>query len=301
MIEIEYGKKFKQSIILALGFFDSIHNGHRKILSIAVNEAKKQNCFSAVMTFKNNPYGELAYHKKLVYSYDERLLLLEKFGINLVLWAEFNNNFKNISADKFLEMLTDNLDIKGIICGYDFMYGNNCGGNTFTLEKYCKANNIPITIVEEQKNAEGKISSTAIRNFLSKGEIISANNMLGERYFIKGKVLHGKKIGSKMLFPTINIQADKDKTEIKEGVYATVTKIDENQYLSVTNCGAKPTFNDNDYNIETHVIDYKGDLYGKTVYVYFFDRIRDIIRFENSSDLKSQIEKDINKAKEVIK
>jgi riboflavin kinase/FMN adenylyltransferase len=146
-----------------------------------------------------------------------------------------------------------------------------------------------------------RISSTAVRESLEKGDIPSANSMLTLPYFIMGHVLRGRNIGSKLLYPTINIGTDKDKLQLPEGVYATITEIEGVKYASVTNCGSKPTFDEAAYGIETHIIGFEGDMYGKTVIITFLKRLREIKKFENAESLKAQIWIDIKQATDTAK
>jgi riboflavin kinase/FMN adenylyltransferase len=302
MIKIEYGSKYtNRPVAVALGFFDSIHKGHKALFDSVKEAAKKYNCLSAVMTFKNNPYDILGGGIKLVYNYSERTALLEKLGIEAVICALFDERFKNTSAYDFLNVLTNNISIKYIVCGYDFKYGKYREGNANTLKQYCAEKGITVDIAEETKLNGIRISSTAVRESLEKGDIVSANSMLTFPYFIMGNVLRGRNIGSKLLYPTINIGADKDKLQLPEGVYATITEIEGVKYPSVTNCGAKPTFGEAAYGIETHIIGFEADMYGKTVTINFLKKLREIKKFENAESLKAQICSDIKQATDIAK
>ena len=297
MIELMYGKKYNKPVVLALGFYDSIHKGHRLILDKVKMLSSYYNCMPTVMTYLNNPYQAMNKNTKLVYSYEERILLLEEYGIEAVLQAVFDESYKNTSELDFLQTISNNLDIKHIVCGYDFKFGKNAQGNTLLLKKYCIEKGIGLHIISKTIHDKRRISSTVIRNSLIAGKITKANELLCEPYFIKGKVVHGRNIGSKMLYPTINIEYDNQKVRIKDGVYSTLTQIDDKTYISVTNCGNKPTFNNDVYDVETYILDYQGDLYGKDVITYFLDRLRDIKKFDNTEKLKEQITKDIEQIK----
>lgn len=299
MIEIDFGKKYKKQIILALGFFDSIHIGHRKILEKVKMLAEEKNYYSAVMTFNNNPDKIISNAYNLVYSYEERLFLLDKLNLDVVLHTNFNNDFKNITANNFLKILTENLNIKHIVCGYDYRYGKNASGNVETLKEYLTNKGIEIEVIPEINFNNKKISSTIIRNYIKKGEIDKANKLLGSPYFVKGKVIHGRNVGSKMLYPTINLEINNEKLKIKNGVYCTITQIEGKKFFSVTNCGEKPSFNNDKYDIETYLLDFEGNLYNKTVNIIFIERLRDIIKFENIENLKKQINIDIINVKKI--
>ncbi len=299
MREIAFGEKCGSPVALALGFFDSVHLGHRKLLQRARELAQRCGIQCAAMTFKNNPFQHLGKNTRLVYCYDERALLFEKLGIDIVCWAQFDEYFMNMNADDFLSGLLNIFELKHIVCGYDFRFGSDREGDVKKLLHFCRDNGIGLDVIEKTMHEGKRVSSTLIREYLLRGEIEKANELLGEPYFMIGEVIHGRKVGSKLLFPTINIELGCQKLKIKQGVYFTLTTINGIQYRSVTNCGSKPTFGLKDFDVETHVIGYDGDLYGKKVIVSFIKKLRDIARFDDAQELKEQIIKDIEKVKSI--
>lgn len=299
MIELQFGEKYERPVSLALGFFDSLHKGHRELLSRLKEISGLYGFESAVMTFNNNPFQTIGKKTKLVYCYEERAWLLEKIGIDLIYSAPFDEFFMNMDGEDFLSILQDTLDIKHIVCGYDFRFGKGKGGDVRVLRQFCSQNGIGLDIVNKAAFDGKRISSTLIREYLSKGDIEKANELLEDPYFIMGKVVHGRKVGSKLLFPTINLEPDCQKLKIKQGVYLTVAEVDGVRYRSVTNYGGKPTFGLINLGLETYLIGYEGDLYGKRVVVSFIKRLRDIKRFNDPQTLKAQINKDIEGAKSI--
>lgn len=297
MTEIQFPNKIKMPIVLALGFFDSIHKGHRLILNKTILLSESLNCMPIAMTFINNPYSVLNKNTKLVYTYNERKLLLREIGIKAVISTEFNEKFMQIPADDFLKLLYENYNIKYIVCGYDYKFGYKGFGNIKTLENFCSGKGIGLSVIPKASVGEKKISSTLIRNYLQNGEIENANLLLEHPYFIEGKIMHGNKIGSRLLYPTINTEIHNDKLKIADGVYYTNVIIDGKSYKSVTNCGFKPTFNDKKYTVETFIIDFEDNLYGKSLTINFFRRLRDIKKFESVEKLKEQISEDIKQVK----
>ena len=152
---------------------------------------------------------------------------------------------------------------------------------------------MPIKVVKLKKDENGsKISSTAIKNYLDCGDILSVNTLLGDNYFIKGKVVSGKKVGKSLGFPTANIKISSEKYLLKQGVYYTFTIIDGKLLDAITNVGAQPTFDGEEYIVETYINGFDGDLYSKTLTVYFIERIRDVVKFDSVSQLKEQLQKD---------
>lgn len=296
---VAFGEKYSSPVALALGFFDSVHLGHRKLLQRARELAQSCGIRSTAMTFKNNLFEHLGKKTKLVYCYEERMLLFEKLGIDVVCSAQFDEYFMRMSADDFLSGLLNTFELKHIVCGYDFRFGKEREGDVKKLQQFCRDNGIGLDVIEKAAHEGKRVSSTLIREYLLRGEIEKANELLGEPYFMMGKVIYGRKVGSKLLFPTINIEFGCQKLKIKQGVYFTLTTIDGIQYRSVTNCGSKPTFGLKDFDVETYVIGYAGDLYGKKVIVSFIKKLRDIARFADAQELKVQINIDIEKANSI--
>lgn len=297
MKEVIFNSQFKEPLVIALGFFDSIHRGHRAIIDKVLKISDDLKCLPAVMTFTNNPYSLLNKSAKLVYTYNERLKIFEETGVKVVIKAEFDNGFMDITAENFLNTLFLNCNIRYIVCGYDYKFGSGGFGNVETLKNFCNEKGIGLDIMPEISEKGDKVSSTVIRNLLLSGDIKNANLLLKRPYFIEGKTEHGKKIGSLHLYPTINTAVGTEKLKIAEGVYYTNTEIGGKVYKSVTNCGYKPTLGDESYTVETFVIDYNGEIYGKTVTVIFYERLRDIKKFDSVKELKEQITADIKAAK----
>jgi riboflavin kinase/FMN adenylyltransferase len=283
---INYKSKCEKPVILLLGFFDCLHQGHRKL----IEEAKKIGFDTAIFTFTDKFYLK---DEKVVYTFFERLKVFEKAGLDCVIYADFDDNFKNTPSEVFLNTLNDNFLLKGIVCGYDYKFGKNTAGNVATIRKFCENNNITCNILEKIDFDGEKAASSAVKNLLKNGKIERANLLLSDDYFISGIVEEGRKIGRTLGFPTANLNFDNHKSEIKEGVYKVYSFIDGIKYYGICNYGNKPTFNINARTIEIYYKNYSGDLYGKNIEVYFIGFIRDIIKFSNIEALKIQIEKDL--------
>jgi riboflavin kinase/FMN adenylyltransferase len=300
MIELDFNAKYSGGAVIALGFFDSLHRGHRQIICRLKTLSRQIGCQSAVMTFENNPYDALEKGVKLIYTYDERVYLLKKLGVDIILKCKFTEDFKNMSAGEFCQTLKDNFNVKRLLCGYDFNFGKGGEGNAAFLKDYFEKIGVKVDIIPQVNYRGGRVSSTAVRQYLASGEVKRANALLASPYFVSGVVGKGDGRGAKLLFPTINIKADGQKTPVKEGVYLAAVEIGGKIYGGVTNCGGKPTFGIGGYQIETHILDYSGDLYGRFVRVYFLKRLRGIKKFKSSEALKAQIHKDITRAKNIF-
>lgn len=284
----------KTPIAIALGFFDCIHRGHAKLVSVAKDCAKlRENGSenSALLTFANDP-NELFGNKKQIYSFEDRSLALENLGLDIIVGANFDRNFLKLSPSAFLDLLTSNFDVRAIIVGADYTFGYEAKGNIEFLKEYCAVKNILLKIVPfESVNGE-KLSTRNLKSLVSDGDIKTLNTLLSEPYFMCGNVAHARRKGTQIGFPTANLQPNSARLPLKDGIYATKIWIDGVPHNGMTNVGAKPTFDVNSVSIETYIFDFNADVYGSRVKLQFFDRTRDVQKFNSSDELKAQLQYD---------
>ena len=279
---------------IALGFFDSLHRGHAAVVSNAVKFADAHEFLCAVFTFENNPFEVLGKDTKLIYTFGERRELLKDIGVDVIKSAQFDKAFMSQTPEQFLESLINSYNIKYISCGYDYKFGKNCAGGVPFLRRFCEKHNIPLEIAPEVQIDGVKVSSTLIRERLAGGDIAAANKFLTAPYCVFGRVEKGRGAGGKMGIPTANISISPEKQPLGAGVYATDTFIGGKKYASVTNAGGKPTFNENAYGIETHIMGFDNtDLYGEYIKIEFLGKIRNIMPFPSKEELRKRIEKDM--------
>lgn len=280
-----------KSVCLALGFFDSLHVAHREIIQGAINYAKKLGCKSAVFTFKDE--GIARFKGDMIYLYDERKEMIADMGVDYLIPYVFNEKCISTSKETFLQQITTLLNVKAIFCGYDFTFGYKGEGNVEYLQKFCLENQIELFVTPKASALGKKISSTMIKKLLQDGEIEKANTLLTIPYSVTSTVVKGRGEGHLFGLPTANLSLNIKKLKIKEGVYGTYTTLGGKRYLSVTNVGKKPTFDDTSISIETFIKDFSGDIYGESIKVSFVKFIRSIKKFDNAQDLKTQISKDL--------
>ncbi len=293
MREISFLENKFEKCVIALGFFDAVHIGHECVLSECVLQAKEMHVTPFAFTFDNNPCTYVKQKtERLISSFDERLKRFSSIGIEAVLSAPCEESFFELTPIQFLEKLKA-FGALGIVCGRDYTFGAGGKGDVFTLEQYCSKNDIKLFVVNEKQVNDNKVSSSTIKDLIKTGDINQANKLLGYNYSISGTVIKGRGDGGKYLFPTMNLSLPNEKVLPKTGVYYTKAKIDDKTYKSITNVGAHPTFNDVTENIETYVLDFTGDLYGKHVEIEFIDYLREIKKFDSVDDLKAQISHDI--------
>ncbi len=280
--------------VIALGYFDSVHLGHQKLIKYAKSYADEHGCSLTVFTFKGDLKAKLNLSDgKCVYLPNEREKFLLDLGADQIYFAPISKTFLSTGKLAFLNMLNRKFNIKCYFTGLDYTFGAKGKGNVDYLSQYAKRHNQEHVVVDTITYAEQKISTTLIKQKLLKGDIKGANNLLGRNYSITGKVVSDRKVGSKLGFPTANILLNNNKFTIKDGVYYGKVNYLDKDYKAIVNYGARPTFNLSDKLIEAHLVDFDGNLYGKQITVEFIGYIRDISKFDSQDQLKEQLKKDL--------
>lgn len=289
-----FEKIFSQPIVVGLGFFDCVHLGHKKLLKKVLEKASELGAKSAVITFSTNP-GTKSHSGVQVYDFSERVLCFDNLGLDLVIYSNFDEKLKNLSGREFLDTLTQNFNVLETVAGSDFRYGKNAECGIDELKIYFKTKGIETEIVDFFMADGKKLSSSTIGAYIKSGNIKKANSLLSEPYFFLSKIKsqHGR--GRQLGFPTANMILNENRLMPKDGVYTTTVEIGGKQYKSVTNIGQKPTFSDDGYAVESYILDFDENLYGKEVKLIFWDRLRDIVKFDSSEKLKEQLKNDIKK------
>lgn len=284
--------RYNISACLALGFFDCVHLGHKKLIEKVKKQASLSGSGVGILTFTNSPYNYFGSADKLILTFDERLKVFGSLGIEYVLAIKFDREFMNKTQDEFLKLLTDVVNLRGVVSGYDYRFGQNATGKVEDLADFAAKNHIMSDIVPQVLYDGQRISATLIKEKLTIGDVAFANELMGHRYFIDDVVCHGRGVGKTFDFPTANLQIDENKMLPMKGVYATFATVDGREYRSVTNVGDKPTFGESSTTVETLLQDFSGDLYGKRISVSFVKRLRDIKTFSSPQALRDQIFQD---------
>lgn len=284
--------------VLALGYFDSVHNGHRHLLKIAKDYAIEHNATLTVFTFGGNLKGVLNNNgDKCVYSAKEREVLLNSCGADVIYFAPVDKPFLSLTKGEFLDHLNSKFNVICYVCGEDYSFGQFGAGKSEDIRTYAQNNGQELIVVPPVLDGEKKISTTLIKDFLSLGDVKKAGSLLGQSYSVTGVVHADRQVGHKLGFPTANISIDSDKFALKNGVYKGRVTVDGKSYKTIINYGARPTFNLDEKLIETHVIDYDGDLYGKEITLFFDAYMREILKFSSPEQLKEQLQKDVESVK----
>ena len=282
--------------ILTIGTFDGVHIGHNKILKRLIQDSKKNNLSSLVMTFFPHPRMILnkSHEIKMIDTIDEKINLLEKTGLDNLIIHPFDNNFSKIRAKEFVEeILVKKLKIKEIIIGYDHKFGKDREASVEDLKKFGQDYMFNVKEIPAEEIDSIAISSTKIRDAILNGEIEKCNKFLGRNFILTGKVVYGEGLGKKIDFPTANIEIKETYKIIpKNGVYLVKTKINSNTYFGMMNIGIRPTVGGRNKSLEIHFFNFKDNIYGKNVSIEIIKKIRDEEKFSSIDQLKIQLKKD---------
>lgn len=283
--------------VFTIGSFDGVHKGHKKVLSELISIANKTGGESVVMIFWPHPreiLSPLGKNFKLIQTIDERIEKLAQTGIDHLIVFPFNLEFSKYTASLFIEkILANKLNIKYFLVGFNQRFGSDRISNISEINKCAYNWGIKAYKLTGISPKEAQISSTQIRDFLFDGKIKEANNSLGFKYKIEGKVVEGKQIGRTLGFPTANIEVlESYKIIPQDGVYAVEGKIGNNFYQGMLNIGIRPTLNGKNKTIEVHWFNFDDSLYGKKIKIYFTKKIRNELKFNNIDELKEQLKED---------
>ena len=280
--------------VVALGYFDSVHLGHRKVIESAQALAKELSATTTVLTFDGNLRATLSRRAdKFVYSVKERTEILKEMGVDNVFVQSVDFNFLSMGKLAFLNWLNKKLDIKGYVCGKDYKFGKFAKGNLEDLTKYAETNSQALKIVDTLEEDGKKVSTSRIKILLSAGDIAGANALLGRPFSITGKVVKDRGVGTTLGFPTANLKLEKHKQPLHEGVYAGHVFLDGKKFDAIINFGSRPTFGGTETVIEAHVAGFNGDLYDKEITLFFDAYLREIRKFFSEEELKKQLAIDL--------
>ena len=294
--------KYNYNTGIALGNFDGIHIGHQYLIKDSIKKANEKGLEPSILLFKNHTKTIINNQNNKVYlltSNEQKLRILKEMGIKIVYTLLFDREIMKLSAEKFVEeILINKLNTKLVTAGFDYRFGYKALGDSNYLKELGEKYNFETNIIMPIYVDEEIVSSTKIRNLIKIGEIKKANEFLGRPYSLVGNVVKGDQRGSKMGYPTANIQLSYNYAIPKTGVYETITLIENKKFVSLTNIGYNPTFNGKKLKIENHIIDFDEDIYGRKIEIKFMDFIREDIKFNTVKELIEKIAEDINYIKD---
>ncbi len=281
---------------VALGTFDGVHLGHRRV----IETAKQFGLPVVVVTTAQNPQGVLFSGKKRrIFSEETANAIFADLGVDGLIRLDFND-IRNMEPQAYLDMLVGQLGAKNIVFGFNFRFGKGASGNADTVIEYATQHNTGVRVCDAVTFGDEAISSTRIRTAIEEGDMVSAAQMLGRDYSIDFPVVHGDARGRKMGFPTANQVFDEEYVLPRFGVYASKVTVGKVTYSAVTNVGIRPTFLSPVVLAETYLDGFEGDLYSKRVEVMLLKHLRDEIKFDSLDALKTQLSLDLQRSKDKI-
>ena len=290
--------------VVTIGNFDGVHLGHKAVFNEVKRIARETGRRSVVVSFREHPRKVLYPEKPLpvLTTYAERVKLIEEAGIDALVLLDFTHEMSQMHAREFVrKIVLDKIGASHIVLGYDHAFGKNREGNIDALNELSSVCGFEVTRLDPFVIGGHPVSSSRIRTLLSDGEVESAAECLGRPYEVSGTVIEGFKRGRTIGFPTANLMSDNpDKILPEDGVYATRVRLCCGEYAAVTNVGKNPTFGDGARTVETHILDYSGDIYGNKLTVSFIARIRGESRFGSPDELVAAIKKDVSSAREIL-
>lgn len=288
----------KTEVIACIGYFDGIHTGHKLLIDKTLEIGLSKNMQTAIITFNPDPWMVVNDKDHAVHltPLPRKIQLLEELGLDEVYIIEFTKSISKLSPEEFIQLFLQKNNITHIVCGEDFKFGFKGQGNITTL----KENGIEVSVIPIDKS-KTKIGTTSISQNILQGNIEEANRELGYPYAVNGIVIHGSKEGRKIGFPTANLEISSECVLPKPGIYTGIITIDNKEYQTVLNVGFNPTFNTREYPvIESHILDFEGDLYGKEVQQSFIHRLRDELKFSSIDELVVQMNQDKEQARNLL-
>ena len=289
IFEYKYGDSLPiKNTAIALGYFDGVHLAHRELISLTVKEARARGLTPAVFTFSAED-ASIKSSSARIYPTMVRLSILEELGIEAAVVSDFSS-VAGLSPEKFVsDVLIGACGMRLATSGYNFRFGKGASGGARELNALSIEGGAECLLLEERTLGGQPISSTRIRAALLDGDVRLAEELLGAPYRIGGRVEHGRGVGQRLGFPTVNTRIPEGSVKMKNGVYKTAVRVEGRTYPAITNVGICPTFDVREVHAETFIKDFSGDLYGKEVEVLFLDFIREERRFDSPEELIMQI------------
>lgn len=305
-MEVIYGRNSSEKTVnhtgVGLGNFDGLHVGHMALVNTLIAESRLNGLDSMIYTFTKHPENIL--RKKLftplLTTVNKKTQLLSETALKYLYFDEFDEIYSRMKPEGFVkDVLIGRLGAKLLVAGFDYRFGYKGMGDVNLLKELGKALNFSVIIIPPIKIDNEIVSSTKIRENVAKGDMECVFKLLGRHYSITGEVTDGRRIGSKLGFPTANIHPEDYLILPHRGVYVTKTILDGKFYPGLTNVGINPTFGDVlKTSVETHLLNFDMDIYNKNIEVFFISKLRAEKKFKSREELVVQIKKDISSAKE---
>lgn len=280
---------------IALGNFDGIHIGHQELIKTMVSKSKELGLKTSLLLFKSHTKTIIDNsNTQMITNNEQKFNIAKDLGVDIIYLIDFDEKLMNLSAEEFVKnIIIDKMNGKLVVVGFDYRFGYKASGDSKYLSELGKKYDFDVIVLNPIYKDSKIVSSSTIRELISIGKMTETSKLLGRPFSIYGKVISGKNRGNKLGFPTANIKPSDNYIIPKSGVYMTNTIIGNKRYISATNIGYNPTFNENTLKIETHIIDFNENIYGEILNIEFIEFIRDDIKFDSVDDLVTQMKSDI--------
>ena len=291
----------ERNTIVTIGVFDGVHRGHCYLLGELLKLSPPDHD-AAVVTFINHPASIINPDFKVSFltSTSEKIKLLKDQGVQVIVPLDFSKSLSEVTARDFAQMLTDLLNMKGLVLGPDCAIGKNREGDAKLLQTLGREMGFWVKTVTPFTDDGRTIRSRVIRESLSNGDISQANSLLGRQFLLSGKVVHGDKRGRELGFPTANLSINSDLLLPGDGIFATWAHINGKRYMSATSIGIRPTFGLSERLVEAYILDFSGDLYGQNIELNFVERIRGQEAFTDIESLIHQVNEDVSNTRAIL-
>ncbi len=299
---LEY-KPSRESIV-TIGTFDGVHIGHRKIITDMVAKGEKENLLSILLTFFPHPRMVLQKDSniKMIDTINEKKEIFKKLGVEVLIIQPFTKDFSRMSAIKFTrDILVNSLKVSKLMIGYDHRFGRNREATVKTLKSFGLDYNFKVDEIPAQDIESISVSSTKVRKAIRSGDFKLVNKFLSRPFNLSGKIIKGDELGRKIGYPTANLKIfEKYKLKPQNGVYLTRTKLKKQTYFGMMNIGIRPTISAKNNQIETHLFDFNGNLYGHEMTLEILEKIREEKKFKSIEKLKIQLDVDKKHCQKLI-
>jgi riboflavin kinase/FMN adenylyltransferase len=293
----------QRDTVLTIGVFDGVHIGHQRLMEYLKRQALATDCTPGVVTFRGHPQHIMSPRTPLyrLVPLEERIRLIHELGIDLVVLLSFDLELAGVSARDFVGLLQKHLRMRGLVIGHDFALGKGREGDVVSLRRMGKEMDFWVEAFPPQMLDGEVVSSTAIRQALTGGDIRRVTRLLGRPFVLHGRIVHGDQRGKGLGFPTANLTFSRGQALPEDGVYVTKAYLGKEPYASVTNIGKRPTFGENRRTVEVYLIGFNGEIYGENLRIELVERLRDEKRFSSPEELTAQIGQDVERATSMLR
>ncbi len=288
---------------LTIGVFDGVHRGHTHLISHLVGEAARKGLMAGVVTFREHPAAVLnpRFEAQYLTSFEDRLDLLNETEIDFTVPITFDRALAGLTAGEFISLLQEHLRMVNLVVGPDFAMGRNREGTIERLKELGDEMGFTLKVVDGLQDANGDtVRSTTIRTALAEGDVQRVAKLLGRRFTYAGAVISGEGRGGKLGFPTANIAPPQGMAVPGDGIYAAFAHLEGKRLMTAISIGTRPTFGGHDSVVEAFILDFDGNLYGKSLRLEFVRRLRDQVKFESVEALLEQIDRDVAETRRIL-